>query len=55
MKITAVKTFVWEHPLLRGTGGAPAYAYSRSSLLIKLETDAGISGWGETVPFDTAA
>ena len=46
MKITAIKTFSLEHPLPRGTGPSSHYFRARTALIIKLETDAGISGWG---------
>ncbi|MBU6359029.1 MAG: mandelate racemase/muconate lactonizing enzyme family protein [Chloroflexota bacterium] len=51
MKITAVKTYVLSHPLPRGVGPSTAYYHSRSTLIIKIETDAGLSGWGETTTF----
>ena len=51
MKITAVKTFALKHRLPRGMGVSIGYNYWRMTLIIKLETDAGISGWGETVAF----
>jgi len=48
MKITAVKAFPLESTLARGTGPSTYYYRSRTALIIKLETDAGVSGWGET-------
>lgn len=51
MKITAVKTFALTHPLMRATGPSTYYYRSRDTLLIKLETDSGEVGWGETVIF----
>ncbi|MEO6004841.1 MAG: mandelate racemase/muconate lactonizing enzyme family protein [Opitutus sp.] len=49
MKITAVKTFLLKHPMSRPTGPANHYYKVRTTLIIKLETDEGVSGWGETV------
>jgi D-galactarolactone cycloisomerase len=51
MKITAVKTFLLEHPMQRATGPSNTYYRIRRTLLIKLETDAGLCGWGETAAF----
>jgi len=51
MKITAVKTFILHHPLTHGTGPSTYYYRSRSTMIIKLETDAGLVGWGETAAF----
>ena len=51
MKITSVKTFVLHHPLPRGIGPSTFYYRSRSTLIIKIETDQGLTGWGETSTF----
>jgi len=51
MKITGIKTFLLRHPLPHRIGGATAYVDERRTLLIKVETDAGAVGWGETAPF----
>ena len=51
MKITAIKTFLLQHPMSRPTGPANHYYRTRTTLLIKVETDEGVSGWGETVAF----
>lgn len=51
MKITRVSTHVLHHPLPRGTGPSTYYYRSRNTLIIKLETDEGAVGWGETVVF----
>jgi D-galactarolactone cycloisomerase len=50
MKITAVKTFLLEHPLAHAAGPSTYYYRSRSALIVKLETDEGLVGWGETAP-----
>ena len=49
MKITAVKTFLLQHPMSRPTGPANHYYRVRTTLIIKLETDGGLYGWGEAV------
>ncbi|MBL9216539.1 MAG: mandelate racemase/muconate lactonizing enzyme family protein [Opitutaceae bacterium] len=51
MKITAVKTYLLQHPMSRPTGPANFYYRTRTTLIIKIETDEGVSGWGETVAF----
>lgn len=51
MKITGVRTFQLQHPLLQTTGPSTAYYRDRTALFIKLETDQGVAGWGETVSF----
>ncbi len=51
MKITSLKTYLLQHQLPRTIGLATFFYTSRSSLLIKLETDDGLVGWGETAPF----
>jgi D-galactarolactone cycloisomerase len=49
MKITAVKTYLLKHPMSRPTGPANFYFRIRTALLIKIESDEGLAGWGETV------
>jgi D-galactarolactone cycloisomerase len=51
MKITAVKTFVLRHQLKHASGPGNHFYRERQALLIKLETDAGVNGWGETAAF----
>jgi D-galactarolactone cycloisomerase len=48
LKITAVKTFPLRYKLSRRLLPSPGFITQRTSLIIKLETDAGICGWGET-------
>lgn len=48
LKITSVKTFFLEHDLPRAIGPSTAYYKTRDALLVKISTDAGIVGWGET-------
>ena len=51
MKITAVKTYFLKHPMAKATGPSNFYYRVRTTLIIKIETDEGISGWGEAVAF----
>src|SRR5262245_4719082 len=51
MKITAVKTFLLNHPLARPSGPATYYYRNRQTLFIKVESNDGLCGWGETAPF----
>ena len=50
VKITAVKTFLLRHQLKRPFGASISVPLSktREQLMVKLETDAGLVGWGET-------
>jgi D-galactarolactone cycloisomerase len=52
VKITAVKTFLLrtqlKHPF--GVSISVPLDCTRSTLLVKIETDAGVDGWGETAP-----
>lgn len=52
LKITGVKTFVLRHRLKQPFGASVSVPLSttREALLVKLETDAGLVGWGETAP-----
>jgi len=53
LKITAIKTYLLRHTLKRPFGvsvSVPLDA-TRTALLVKIETDAGLVGWGETSPF----
>ena len=43
MKITAVKLFPLKHRMSRPTGPATYYYRERTTLIIKLETDTGLS------------
>jgi len=56
LKITAVKTYLLEHRLRRPFGVSVSIPLSktRTALLVKIETDAGLSGWGETAPLGGA-
>jgi D-galactarolactone cycloisomerase len=55
-KITAVKTFVLRTQLKRPFGVSVSVPLdkTRSTLLIKIETDMGVHGWGETAPLSGA-
>ncbi len=48
MKITSVETFHVSSPLPRGVGPSTYYYHSRDALLVKITTDEGLVGWGET-------
>jgi D-galactarolactone cycloisomerase len=56
LKITAVKTFLLEHKLKRPFGVSVSVPLdkTRTALLVKIETDAGLVGWGETAPINGA-
>ncbi|MCH2210542.1 MAG: mandelate racemase/muconate lactonizing enzyme family protein [Fuerstiella sp.] len=56
LKITSVKTFQLEHQLRRPFGVSVSVPLSRTraALMVKIETDAGITGWGETSPINGA-
>lgn len=51
MKITAVKTFLLKHPMSRASGPSTFLYRTRTTLIIKIESDEGVCGWGETVAF----
>jgi D-galactarolactone cycloisomerase len=48
MKITSVKTHLLRSQLPRAIGPSTAWYSSRESLLVKISTDEGLAGWGET-------
>src|SRR5262249_12999761 len=48
MKITRVETFLLRYELPRATGPSIWLYKERESLLVKISTDEGLSGWGET-------
>jgi D-galactarolactone cycloisomerase len=52
LKITSVKTFHLQHHLQRPFGVSVSVPLdkTRTALLVKIETDAGLVGWGETAP-----
>ena len=50
MKITAVKTFLLEYRVARAFGPSTAMYPFRTTLLVKIESDEGLVGWGETAP-----
>jgi len=51
VKITAVRTYVLQHKLKHAAGPGNHFYRERQVLIVKLETDAGVSGWGETAAF----
>ena len=54
LKITAVKTFLLRHRLKRPFGVSVSVPLDkiRQTLLVKIETDTGLVGWGETAPIN---
>ena len=56
LKITSVKTYLLRHQLKRPFGVSISVPLSktRSALLVKITTDAGLVGWGETAPIGGA-
>jgi len=56
LKITAVKTYLLRHKLARPMGVSVSVPLdkTRQVLLVKIETDAGLVGWGETAPISGA-
>jgi D-galactarolactone cycloisomerase len=52
LKITAVRTYQLRHVLQRPFGVSVSVPLdkTRTALLVKIETDAGLAGWGETSP-----
>jgi D-galactarolactone cycloisomerase len=56
LKITQVKTFHLKHTLKRPFGASVSVPLSttREALLVRIQTDVGIVGWGETAPISGA-
>lgn len=56
LKITAVKTYLLRHKLARPFGVSVSVPFDtiRQALLVRIETNAGLSGWGETAPIGGA-
>lgn len=54
LKITSVKTFHLRHQLQRPFGVSVSVPLdtTREALLVRIETDAGLTGWGETAPIN---
>ena len=50
MKIASVETLLLEHKLARPTGPASILNAYRRTLLVRMTTDDGLIGWGETAP-----
>ena len=48
LKITGVKTFALHHKVPTSSGPSTFYYRSRSALLVRIVTDEGLVGWGET-------
>ena len=56
LKITSVKTYLLKHLLKQPFGASVSVPLSttRETLLVKIETDEGLVGWGETAPISGA-
>ncbi len=56
LKITSVTTYLLRHVLQRPFGASVSVPLSktREALLVKIETDEGLVGWGETAPISGA-
>ena len=56
LKITSVQTFLLSHRLKRPFGASVSVPLSqtRETLLVKIESDQGLVGWGETAPISGA-
>ena len=54
LKITSVKSYVLRHELKRAVGASVSVPLNktRTVLLVKIETDAGFTGWGESEPIN---
>ena len=50
MKIASVDTLLLQHKLSRPTGPASVLNEWRRNLLVKITTDTGLVGWGDTAP-----
>ena len=50
MKITTIETFLLRHELPHPTGPSIWLYTARESLVVKISTDEGLVGWGETAP-----
>lgn len=48
LTITQIETFALEHQLPKAIGPSVAQSKTRDALLIKISTDSGLVGWGET-------
>jgi D-galactarolactone cycloisomerase len=56
LKISSVKTYLLRHRLTRPFGASVSVPLSmtREALLVRIETDEGLVGWGETAPISGA-
>jgi len=51
MKITEIETLLLSYPMGEEMRDSRLAFSSRSSLLVKVKTDAGIHGWGESAAY----
>ena len=49
MKITSVKAYVLKQPMSRPAGPANFYFRVRAAVIVRIQSDSGLVGWGETV------
>ena len=49
LTITKVETFPLRHRMRRAMGVSTSLSNTRTCLLIKISTDSGLVGWGETI------
>jgi D-galactarolactone cycloisomerase len=54
MKITRVHTYLLEYRVARAFGPSTMLYPNRATLLVKIDTDEGVAGWGETAPIGAA-
>ncbi|MBX3015666.1 MAG: mandelate racemase/muconate lactonizing enzyme family protein [Caldilineaceae bacterium] len=54
MKITGVETYLLQYELGRAIGPSTMLYPYRTTLLVKISTDEGLVGWGETAPIGAA-
>jgi len=50
VKIASIETIQMRHVLAHPAGPGGVYNRARSTLLVRMETDEGLVGWGETAP-----
>ena len=48
LTITKVETFALKHKLAKAIGPSVSQSNERDALLVKISTDSGLVGWGET-------
>lgn len=51
MKITGATCYHLEYPLTKRYGDSKGLKNSRTTFIVRLDTDEGVSGWGEVLPY----